>query len=176
MNRRGYISPSARIYHNEVRLGRNVFIGDRVVIYRDSQGGAVELGDRVHLYGETCIQTGDGGNVKIGRDTHIEPNCQFSGYKASIEIGSDVQIAPRCAFYPYGHGVSAQEPISRQALTSKGNIVIEDDAWLGVGVIVLSGVRIGRGAVVGAGSVVTSSIPDRAIAAGIPARVLKVRS
>jgi acetyltransferase-like isoleucine patch superfamily enzyme len=175
MNPKGYISPTATIHHDKIAIGRNVFIGDRVVIYNHGDGGAVELGDRVHLYGETYIQTGQGGNVKIGRDSHIQPCCQFSGYKAAIKIGNDVQIAPRCAFYPYDHGTSAGVLICQQPLTTKGDIRIEDDAWLGYGVIVLSGVRIGRGAVIGAGSVVTHDIPDGGIAAGAPARVLRLR-
>ena len=60
-------------------------------------------------------------------------------------------------------------------MQTKGGIVIGDDAWLGVGVIVLDGVKIGKGAVVGAGSVVTRDIPDGAIATGVPARVVKMR-
>ena len=52
---------------------------------------------------------------------------------------------------------------------------MDDYAWLGVGVIVLSGVRIGKGAVVGAGSVVTRDIPDGGVAVGVPARVIKMR-
>jgi acetyltransferase-like isoleucine patch superfamily enzyme len=60
-------------------------------------------------------------------------------------------------------------------LQTKGDIVIEDDAWLGVGVVVLDGVRIGKGAVIGAGSVVTRDIPDNAIAVGVPASVVKMR-
>jgi acetyltransferase-like isoleucine patch superfamily enzyme len=62
-----------------------------------------------------------------------------------------------------------------QPLVSKGGIVIGDDAWLGYGVIVLDGARIGRDAVIGAGSVVTGEIPNGAIAAGSPAKVLKLR-
>ena len=61
-------------------------------------------------------------------------------------------------------------------MQTKGGIVIEDDVWLGFGVIVLDGVRIGKGAVIGAGAVVTKDIPEGAIAAGIPARVIKMRS
>jgi acetyltransferase-like isoleucine patch superfamily enzyme len=61
-------------------------------------------------------------------------------------------------------------------LQSKGSIVIGDEAWLGFGVIVLGGVRIGEGAVIGAGSVVTQDVPDGAIAMGVPARVVKMRS
>jgi acetyltransferase-like isoleucine patch superfamily enzyme len=52
---------------------------------------------------------------------------------------------------------------------------VDDDAWLGVGVIVLSGVRIGKGAVVGAGAVVTHDVPDGAVVAGVPARIVKMR-
>jgi acetyltransferase-like isoleucine patch superfamily enzyme len=60
-------------------------------------------------------------------------------------------------------------------LESKGNIIVGDDAWISFGVIVLGGVSIGPGAVVGAGSVVTRSIPDGAIAIGNPAKVVKMR-
>lgn len=57
-----------------------------------------------------------------------------------------------------------------------GPIIIEDDVWLGYGVIVLSGVRIGRGAIIGAGSVVTKDVPAGAIAVGMPARVMRMRA
>jgi acetyltransferase-like isoleucine patch superfamily enzyme len=85
-------------------------------------------------------------------------------------------IASGCALYSYDHGILPNMLIGKQPLQSKGRILIDDDAWLGFGVIVLSGVRIGKGAVVGAGSVVTRDIPDGAIAVGSPARVIKMRS
>lgn len=167
----GYIDPGATIHHSGLRLGRNVLIGDRVVIYRDKNGGPVELGDGVHLYGDTYIQTGSGGSVQIGPGTHVQPRCQFSAYLAPIQIGANVEIAPNCAFYPYDHGIAPEKPIRDQPLQTKGPIIVGDDAWLGVGTIVLSGARIGKGAVIGAGSVVTGDIPDGAIAFGVPARV-----
>ena len=176
LNVRGYIAPSATIYHPGLQLGRNVFIGERVVVFRHDGGGRVELGDRVHLYGESTLQTGQGGSIRIGCDTHIQPRCQFSAFKASIEIGDNVQIAPGCAFYPYDHRMAAGELIMHQPLTTRGDIRVGNDAWLGFGVIVLSGVRIGEGAVIGAGSVVSRTIPDGAIAVGAPARVVKRRS
>lgn len=175
-NSKGYVAPSATIHHPHLQLGANVFIGDRVVIFRDKNGGPVELAERVYLYGDTCIQTGDGGSLKIGSDTHIQPRCQFSAYKAPIQIGCGVQIAPNCAFYPYAHGIAPGEPIRKQPLQTKGGIIINDDAWLGCGVIVLDGVTIGKGAVVGAGAVVTQDVPDNAIAMGVPARVVKMRT
>ena len=153
-----------------------IFIGDRTTIFQDRDGGEVVLGDRVHLYGDTYIQTGDAGTVTIGSDSHIQPRCQFSGYKAPIKIGSKVQIAPECAFYPYAHGIAPDRLIKEQPLTTKGGIIIEDDVWLGYRTIVLDGVCIGQGAVIGAGSVVTQDIPPGAIAVGVPARIVKMRS
>ena len=175
-SRRGYVSPSATIHHPGLHLGEQVYIDDRVLIYQDRDGGDVELGKGVHLHRDTIIQTGYGGSVKIGENTYIQPRCQFSAYMAAIDIGANVQIAPNCAFYPYDHGIAAAEPISKQPLQTKGGIVIEDDAWLGVGVLVLDGVRIGKGAVVGAGAVVSRDVPDGAIAVGVPARVVGMRS
>jgi acetyltransferase-like isoleucine patch superfamily enzyme len=174
-NRAGYIASSATISHSDLRLGSNVFIGDRLVIHQERTGGPLELGDRVHLYDDTIVEIGPGGSVRIGADTHIQPKCQITSYEAGIEIGTGVQIAPFCAFYSYDHGFAPGQPIRGQTLATKGPIVIEDDAWLGAGVIVLSGVRIGRGAVVGAGAVVTKDIPAGAIALGQPARVVRMR-
>ena len=171
----GYIAPSAAIHHAHLQLGANVFVGDRVTIFQARDGGSVELGDRVRLYNDTYIQTGQGGSLKIGADTTIQPRCQFSAYKAAIQIGRGVQIAPNCAFYPYDHGIAPGELISKQPLQTKGGITVDDDAWLGFGVIVLDGVRIGKGAVVGAGAVVNRDIPDGAIAVGVPARVVGMR-
>ena len=84
-------------------------------------------------------------------------------------------IGPNCAFYSYDHGFFPDQPIDSQPLQSKGNIVVGDEAWLGFGVIILSGVHIGNGAAVGAGSVVIDDIPDGAVATGNPAKIVKMR-
>jgi acetyltransferase-like isoleucine patch superfamily enzyme len=176
LNPRGFISPRATVCGSAVRLGANIFIDDRVLLYQEADGGAIELGDRVRVQEDTHVLTGAGGSVTIGADTHLHRGCQLSAYKAPIQIGRGVEIAARCALYPYDHGLDAGQPVAVQPLTSKGAIVIGDEAWLGYGVIVLSGVRIGKGAVIGAGSVVTADVPDGAIAAGVPAKVMKMRS
>jgi acetyltransferase-like isoleucine patch superfamily enzyme len=176
MNSKGYVSPTAIISHPMLSTGKNVFIDDGVLIYRDEAGGPVEIGDSVHLHRETIIQTGQGGSISVGQQTHIQPRCQFSAYKAPIVIGQRVEIAPCCAFYPYNHGMMEGQPVRSQPLRSKGGIIIEDDAWLSVGVIVLDGVRIGKGAVVGAGAVVTKDLPENSICSGVPARIMKMRN
>jgi len=65
-------------------------------------------------------------------------------------------------------------PIDAQGVTRQG-IVIEDDCWLGGGATILAGVRVGRGAVVAAGAIVTRDVPPYAIVAGVPARVVRMR-
>ena len=178
-NPKGYIAPTAIIYHSNLELGKHVFIADRVIVYNASyqgkKGGIIRLGNSVVILRDSVLETGFGGNLSIGDGTWIHPRCQLNAYLASINIGREVQIAPNCAFYCYDHGVAPNQPINEQPLQTKGDIIIEDGAWLGVGVIVQSGVRIGKGAVVGAGSVVTRDIPDNAIAYGVPAKVIKMR-
>ena len=176
MNRNGYIAPSATIHHRDFHSGGNIFVDDRVLIYQGREGGAVNVGPRVHLYRDVIIQTGQGGSVTIGAGTHIQPRCTISACKGSVRIGRGVAIAVNCAFYPYNHGMAPGEPIGRQPLTTTGDIIVEDEVWIGAGVIVLDGVRIGTGAVIGAGSVVTRDIPEGAIASGVPARVVKMRT
>jgi galactoside O-acetyltransferase len=77
---------------------------------------------------------------------------------------------------PYQHGFAETgRPMREQPLTSKGDIVLADDVWLGVNVAVMDGVTIGQGAIIGAGAVVTKDIPPYTIAGGVPARVLRAR-
>ncbi len=172
---RGYVAPNAVIHHPQLQLGAHVFIGERVVIYQQCEGGAVTIGERVQIHNDTIIEVGPGGSVSIGANSAIQARCQLAAYQAAIQIGSNVQIAPNCAFYPYDHGLAADQPINEQPLHSRGDIVVGDGAWLGYGVVLLSGVRIGAGAVLGAGAVVTQDIPAGAIAVGAPARVIRMR-
>jgi acetyltransferase-like isoleucine patch superfamily enzyme len=172
---RGYVAPTARIHHSNFQSGPRAFIGDRVLIYQDKGGGFVRLGEAVHLYGDISMLTGSGGSIEIGAHSHIQPRCQFSAYLSPIRIGRNVEIAPNCAFYPYDHGIEQGALVSEQPSRTKGGIFIGDGAWLGFGVIVLDGVRIGRGAVVAAGSIVMHDLPDDAVAFGSPARVVKMR-
>jgi acetyltransferase-like isoleucine patch superfamily enzyme len=174
-NRRGFVSPKAEIHHQNLRLGSNVFIGDRVQIFQAGDGGAVELDDRVRVYADNVLETGQGGSIRVGKDTRIHRGSRLLAYKAAILIGDDVGVSPNCAFYSYDHGLAPGLPISEQLLQTKGPIIVGDHVWLGDSVIVLSGVRIGAGAVVAAGAIVTHDVPAAAIVAGVPARVIKIR-
>lgn len=171
----GFVAPSASIAHPDIHLGKHVYIGDRAIVSGAVDGGSVELRDHVHLYGDLFMGTGKGGSIRIDERTHVQPGCHIHAYVADIRIGSGVEIAAGCAFYSYDHGMAPGEPIMGQPLVSKGPIIVGDDAWLGHGVTVLQNVTIGRGAVIAAGAVVVHDIPANAIAAGIPAKVIKFR-
>lgn len=169
-----YVSPKAQLDCTDLQLGPKCFIDDFVTIAGE---GTVILNKKVHLYRGTIIEVGYGGSVVIGENTHIQPGCHLNGYVGQIRIGSKVLIAPGCGFTPYQHRMEdLGVPMSDQELTSKGDIVVEDEAWLGMGVKVMDGVRIGRGAVVGANAVVTKDIPAYAVAVGVPARVIRSRT
>lgn len=104
--------------------------------------------------------------------------------KERLIIGNYCSIAPNVQFilasehsYKYLSAFPFKVKVlgEKYEALSKGDIIIEDDVWLGLNSIILSGVKIGQGAIVGAGSVVTKDIPPYAIAGGNPARVIKYR-
>lgn len=169
---RGFIAPGASVTHPDLRLGKHVYLGDGVVVHCTHEGGPVELADRVQIYGNTFIETGMGGRIRIGEGTHIQPGCHIHAYLSEVRIGKKVEIAPNCGFYCYDHGMASGIPIMEQPLLSKGDISVGDGAWIGYGVTVLQGVIIGEGAVLAAGAVVAHDVPDHAIVGGVPARII----
>ncbi len=171
-----YISPKAQIDCPDLQVSRGCFIDDFVTIVSGTSGGHVILDKGVCIYRGTIIEVNRGAKVTIGAGTHIQAYCILNGLLGDLQIGRKVMIAPHCGFFSYQHRIdNLGQPICQQELTSKGDIVIEDDVWLGMGVKVMDGVRIGCGAVVGAGAVVTKDIPPYAIAGGVPARVMRFR-
>lgn len=111
----------------------------------------------------------------IGRDVYIADDIIIAEELRSrglITIGDRVSMAPRITLVTTSH---PNDSLIRPFAPEKtGPIVIEADAWLGAGVVVLPGVTIGRGAVVGANSVVTENVPPLHVVAGQPARTLRV--
>lgn len=173
-----YVSPRAQIKCPNLQMGSRCFIDDYVTIYAHpgAQGG-VYLADNVHLYRWSIVELGQGaGSLRVGSNTYIQAGCILNAFVTSINIGANCMIAQHCAFMPYQHGFAdADRPMREQPLTSQGDIVLEDDVWLGANVCVLDGVTIGQGAIVGAGAVVTKDIPPYAIAGGVPAHVIRFR-
>lgn len=112
--------------------------------------------------------------IKIGDNTSVNRGCEF--FAAHLAIGGTITIGANCALGPHvkifagGHDYG-----TKNLAVIAGPVVIDDFVWIGGSSTILSGVHIGEGAVIGAGSVVTRDIPPYCIAVGNPARVIKKR-
>ena len=116
---------------------------------------------------------GNGNSVSIGRNSGIGDNCKISN---NLVIGNDVMIAPEVLFFNRGHEFSSKEiPIKDQGNTEVEVTLIEDDVWIGQRAIILPGVNIGKGVIIGSGTVVTKDVPSYAIYCGNPGKVVRFR-
>lgn len=112
--------------------------------------------------------------LSIGDNSGIGMNCRVSG---RTYIGNDVMMGPDCIMYSYSHAHSRIDiPMDQQGFEEETPIHIGNDVWIGAKVIILPGVTIGDHVIIGTGAVVTKDIPDYAIAAGNPARIIRMRN
>jgi galactoside O-acetyltransferase len=116
------------------------------------------------------FHAGFGSNVHIGDDFFGNVNLTFVD-DVEIRIGNGVMIAPGVTLTTTGHPVHPDERVDFRRFSKP--IVIEDKVWIGSNAVVLPGVRLGFGAVIGAGSVVTHDIPPMTVAYGVPCRVVR---
>lgn len=115
-----------------------------------------------------------GGDIRIGDNCSVNPFSVVYGH-GGVRIGNGVRIAAQTVIIPANHTpANDNQPVHRAPITARG-IDIEDNVWIGAGARILDGVRIGRNAAVGAGSVVTKSVVANATVAGVPAHVIRQR-
>lgn len=137
----------------------------RMVFYRlffpIGEGSTIMMGFRLRK------MTG----LTIGKCSNVNPDCMLDTRGGSITIGNFVDIAPEVNIWTLEHDL--QHPDFPSA---GGPVVVEDYAWLANRVVVLPGVRIGTGAVVATGAVVTKDVPAWAIVGGVPAKVIGQRN
>lgn len=118
-------------------------------------------------------------SIELGDDVYIGPNATFMSAISTIRIGSKVLFGPGVTIMGGDHRIDVvgkhMYDVHEKLPDNDKDVVIEDDCWIGANVTLLKGVCVGRGSVVGAGSVVTKSIPPYSIAVGNPARVVRSR-
>ncbi len=160
---------------SRITLGASVAVDDYVFLDASGSGTSeMHLGDRVIL-SRNCVVQAKTGPVTIGERVEVGCNCLFSSV-GGITIGAATLIAGNCYFGGgrYYHA-RLDLPIMDQGGYSRGPLVVGAKSWIGAGAILLDGVKLGEGVIVGAGSVVTKDVPDYAVVAGVPARVLRIR-
>lgn len=165
------------IFGENVLLGVGVLVSPTVRIHGSIRGTKVVIGDHSELYDHVVIRcVGGEGDIVIGDHCYFNPmTVLYSGN--GIRLGSYVLLAAGVMIMPTNHAFSRRDlPIRHQGFgESKGGIDIDDDVWIGANAVVLDGARIGKGAIIGAGSVVTGDIPAYEIWGGVPARKIGER-
>lgn len=134
----------------------------------------IRLGDNVYVGHQTILKGYYRGEMAIGDGTWIGQQCFFHA-AGDLRIGRNVGIGPGVRILTSAHEEAGRALPILHAPVALSPVVVGDDADIGVGSTILPGVRIGRGAQIGAGAVVAGDVPDYAVAAGVPARVLRMR-
>lgn len=117
------------------------------------------------------LNTGLNKNIKIGDNCVINPNCLLDGRMFKTIIGNNVDIARETLIYNLEHDYN--NPYHN---VKGGDVIIEDYVWICSRVIILPGVKIGKGAVIASGAVVTKDVPPYKIVGGVPAKIIGDRT
>lgn len=148
------------------------FVGRRVTfeIGRDAK---VVLG-RWSWLGDGCKIRAHEGVVEIGAKSVLGQECTISAYQ-HVSIGRECIIADRVMLIDFDHGmVEVERPIRLQGIY-KRDVRVGHNVWIGYGACLLRGVTVGDNSVIGTSAVVTKDLPANAVAAGVPARVIRMR-
>lgn len=134
----------------------------------------IEIGNNFR----TCPNTkmfSTNGKLKIGNNVFFNYDCFISADGSQIVIGDNCLFGNNVTVYGVNHNYADRcRLISEQGYENKP-VIIGNDVWVGAGAIILPGVTIGNKSVIAAGAIVTKDVPDFAVAAGVPARVIKER-
>jgi acetyltransferase-like isoleucine patch superfamily enzyme len=165
------------LYASGIQLGKGVFL-DRGVYLHGLPNG-ISIGDDSFVMHHSMLHVFNfrqlpQAGISIGKNCFIGEFNVIRG-QGGVTIGDGVYTGPMVQIVAVNHVYAdPNRPIREQGITARG-ITIEDDVWLGANVVVVDGVTVGRGSIIGAGSVVTKDIPPYSIAVGSPAKPVKSR-
>lgn len=143
------------------------------VVFEVGPAATVRLGRWSWIGHGTKIRAHEG-EVSIGAKTVIGQECTISAFQ-HVSIGRECVVADRVMLIDFDHGVvDVERPVRLQGIY-KRDVRVGHNVWIGYGACLLRGVTVGDNAVIGTSSVVTADVPDNAVCAGVPARVLRMR-
>lgn len=159
---------------HHISLGNNVTVDDNCLLDGRGAGLAGLVLEDNTLVNRNCMLVAKAGPIRLGRRTSLGSNSSIVSMDG-VQIGEAVLIAGECCLSAGAYRFDSPEiPIMDQETYTRGPIRIGAGAWLGTRVTVLDGVSIGDGAVVGACSLVNKDLSAGAIAAGVPAKVIRM--
>ena len=160
---------------HKIRIGDNVVIDDYCVLDAKGQTNQGIVIDRGVFIGRNTILSCKNGDIHLHDGANLGFNCEIFSGGAKVVVGRNVMLAAYSYLIGGGHEATTTDvsPLE-QARTATG-ITVGDGAWIGAGVLVLDGANLGQQAIVGAGAVVTKSVDDFAVVAGVPARFVRSR-
>ncbi len=127
----------------------------------------------INLNIERGADFGNGEGISIGDNSGLGVDCVVRG---PLEIGNDVMMGRWVNIMTNSHDTARTDiPMNKQGNKPKRKVIIDSDVWIGNRVIILPGVKIGKGSIVGAGAVVTKDVPEYAVVGGVPAKIIKYR-
>lgn len=153
------------------KLGNGVVIEAGVLVFHPEN---IEIGNDVYIGHYSILKGYYKNRLSIGDGTWIGQQCFFHS-AGGIMIGHNVGIGPAVKIITSSHRLDELNKPILKAEIDFLEVVIEDDSDLGIGSIVLPGVRIGRGAQVAAGAVVAADVPDFAVVGGVPSKLIRMR-
>ena len=154
-----------------LQFSKSVSIQDNVFIQGD---GKFSLGQKSIIKRDTYIIVNKG-RLTVGANSAIGKRCEIALNGGEISIGNFVRIASNVFITNANHAFTdTGTPIMEQGVVTR-DVVIEDDVWIGHAAIILPGVRIGKGAIIAAGSVVTKDVDALSVVGGNPARFIRSR-
>jgi len=113
-----------------------------------------------------------GRDIEIGDNSGLGLNSRIMG---PLKIGNDVMMGPDVMIFTQNHETGRLDIPMRLQTAPKKSVVIEDDVWIAARAIILSGITIHKGAIIGAGAIVTKDVPEYAVIGGNPGRIIKYR-
>lgn len=154
------------------RIGEGSMIYEGVTILPNPEN--VFIGRHSHIYHETFLTVGVGGRIELGDYTHLGIRVHLNATLGTIKIGNHVAIAPMTQIYSFSNHYEPHKYIEECEVVA--DVIIEDNVLVGSAVSILPGVTVGEGAVIGAGAVVTKDVAPYTVVAGVPARVIGLRT
>jgi acetyltransferase-like isoleucine patch superfamily enzyme len=160
---------------HKVHIGSNVVIDDNCLLdAKGSSNQGIRIGDGVFV-GRNTILSCKNGDIELAGGVNIGFNCEL--FSASrVTVGPNALVAAYCYLIGGDHDFSDPSKSVLEQTRKSAGVSLGEGAWLGAGAKILDGVRVGDHAVIGAGAVVREDVPARAIAVGVPARVVASRA